>query len=168
MRSVLGTPGIAILVPILVFAACAVDDIELRGMPCPCPPSLVCEKASNTCTDHLQGPASSAGGAVAAGGAAGNGGTGGTSGGPGGGGAGASSSSSGPSSCKTALVPCGTTQECCGKLQCDNTSAGHVCCGLVGEPCVTFGGEDCCQQLECLDDKGAFCNGGPCHCTVLK
>jgi len=88
------------------------------------------------------------GGAGASGGAVGPGGSGGTGGGDGGHG--------GVPACKEAVEPCMNKAECCGNLACGDTSAGHVCCGLTGEPCTKPGGEDCCGWFsECVDD---FCS----------
>jgi hypothetical protein len=87
------------------------------------------------------------GGAGAIGGAAGPGGAGGGDGGHGGDG--------GAPACKEAVEPCMNKAECCGNLACGDTSAGHVCCGLTGEPCTKPGGEDCCGWVsECED---GFC-----------
>ena len=87
--------------------------------------------------DGLPGPGGHAG---ADGGAGGSG---------GGGGAG------GVPACKNAVELCTDKSECCGNLACGMTSAGQVCCGLMGEVCMTQLGEDCCGTSNCVDG----------HCT---
>jgi hypothetical protein len=81
------------------------------------------------------------------------------------GGGGASGGTGGAGECKAAIEPCTSIDECCAPLQCETTTAGQVCCGLVGDPCVTTGGEDCCGSLECREQDGTLCNGPPCHCS---
>jgi hypothetical protein len=81
------------------------------------------------------------------------------------GGGGASGGAGGAGECKAAIERCASVDECCAPLQCEMTTAGQVCCGLVGDPCVTTGGEDCCGSLECREQDGTLCNGPPCHCN---
>lgn len=53
--------------------------------------------------------------------------------------------------CLAATEPCEGEGGCCSGLSCGTTSLGQVCCGGVGASCKTWNGEDCCDQLLCVD-----------------
>ena len=71
-----------------------------------------------------------------------------------------------PPMCLPMTAYCDTTAQCCGALQCGNTTLGRVCCGLQREPCSRANGEECCGQLSCdRTTLGRVCcgeRGAPC------
>jgi hypothetical protein len=68
--------------------------------------------------------------------------------------------------CLPPTEPCSDPSECCGGRDCDDTSLGVVCCGREGAPCATENGEDCCDNLLCIDGvcgyEVAQACAGPC------
>lgn len=62
-----------------------------------------------------------------------------------------------PPACSNATVPC-QPGECCAGLRCGATTLGQVCCGDDGASCSTWNGEDCCDDLLCVDGR---CQKGP-------
>lgn len=68
--------------------------------------------------------------------------------------------------CLEPTDPCTDASECCDGRDCDDTSLGVVCCGREGTPCATPNGEDCCDNLLCVDGvcgyEAAQSCAGPC------
>jgi lysozyme len=63
--------------------------------------------------------------------------------------------------CEMATTPCDEYTACCGDLVCGMTTLGQVCCGNQGASCATENGEDCCDDLLCLEGMCVTCEG-PC------
>ena len=58
-----------------------------------------------------------------------------------------------PPACLKAVERCPGAAGCCGGLRCGRTTAGQVCCGDFNAGCNRPGGEDCCDQLECVSGR---------------
>ena len=57
-----------------------------------------------------------------------------------------------PPACMVATTACPGASSCCSGLVCGTTSIGQVCCGNFNMTCSRPGGEDCCGQLECVNN----------------
>jgi hypothetical protein len=72
-----------------------------------------------------------------------------------------------PAACMAATKACPGASACCSGLVCGTTSIGRVCCGNYNMTCSRPGGEDCCGQLECVNNHCCLpetyaCSGGSC------
>lgn len=105
-------------------------------------------------TGGLGGTAGVAG-AVGLGGAGGSGGGGGASGAGGSDHAG-SGGVSNEGTCLAATEACADGSQCCEGLSCGSTTLGQVCCGNQGAPCNTSNGEDCCNDLLCVQGQCGY------------
>jgi hypothetical protein len=67
-----------------------------------------------------------------------------------------------PPPCLKAVEGCPGAASCCAGLRCGRTTAGQVCCGDFNAGCSRPGGEDCCDQLECVSGRCCLPPVAPC------